>query len=123
LQPGLEMRACDYAAHLRWLEAFRLEIARLFRTRCDAVLTPSLPVSAPGAAYDDVIAVSARLSRFTWVWAAARCPALSLPCGFTGNGLPISLQLAGPRWSEPLLLRLGHAFQLTSEWHLRRPPL
>jgi aspartyl-tRNA(Asn)/glutamyl-tRNA(Gln) amidotransferase subunit A len=123
LQPGLEMRAIDYAAHLRWLEGFRLEIAQLFRTRCDVVLTPTLPVTAPGAAYDDVIAVSARLSRFTWVWPAARCPALSLPCGFDQEGLPIGLQLAGPRWSEPLLLRLGHAFQLASDWHRRRPPL
>jgi aspartyl-tRNA(Asn)/glutamyl-tRNA(Gln) amidotransferase subunit A len=123
LQPGLEMRAIDYAAHLRWIEGFRLEVARLFASRCDAVLTPTLPVTAPGASYDDVIAVSARLSRFTWAWPAARCPALSLPCGFDRLGLPIGLQIAGPRWSEPLLLRTGHAFQLASDWHRREPPL
>jgi amidase len=33
------------------------------------------------------------------------------------------MQLAGPRWSEPLLLRAGHAYQSVTDWHLRRPAL
>jgi aspartyl-tRNA(Asn)/glutamyl-tRNA(Gln) amidotransferase subunit A len=79
---------------------------------------------APAAGDErDVIAVTARLTRFTWVWSAARCPALALPCGFDRGGLPIGLQLAGPRWSEPLLLRIGHAYQGASDWHRRRPDL
>ena len=35
----------------------------------------------------------------------------------------VGLQLAGRPWAEPLLLRLGHAYQQASDWHLRRPPV
>ena len=124
LRPGLELRAVDYAASLRWLEGWRAQVGELFRERCDVVLTPTMPCTAPLIEPgDDVIAVSTRLSRFTWLWPAARVPALSVPCGFDAHGLPIGMQLAGPRWSEPLLLRLGHAYQSITDWHRRRPPL
>ena len=124
LRPGLELRAIDYAASLRWLEGWRVQVEELFREGCDLVLTPTMPCTAPPIEPDDdVIAVSSRLSRFTWLWPAARVPALSVPCGFDSCGLPIGMQLAGPRWSEPLLLRLGHAYQTVTDWHRRRPPL
>jgi Asp-tRNA(Asn)/Glu-tRNA(Gln) amidotransferase A subunit family amidase len=38
-------------------------------------------------------------------------PTISVPCGFTKSGLPIGLQIAGPRWREDLVLRLGHAYE------------
>lgn len=124
LQPGLELAAIDYAASLRWIESWRHETARLFRERCEVVLTPTMPCGAPLAeGIDDIIRFSEQLSRFTWVWSAAGVPALSVPCGFDGDGLPIGMQLAGTRWSEPLLLRIGHAYQGATDWHLRRPPL
>jgi aspartyl-tRNA(Asn)/glutamyl-tRNA(Gln) amidotransferase subunit A len=124
LQPGLDLRAVDYAASLRWLEGWRRQVAQLFQERCDLVLTPTMPCTAPPIEPDhDVIAVSTRLSRFTWLWPAAGVPALSVPCGFDAHGLPIGMQLAGPRWSEPLLLRAGHAYQAATAWHLRRPAL
>jgi aspartyl-tRNA(Asn)/glutamyl-tRNA(Gln) amidotransferase subunit A len=124
LQPGLELRAIDYARSLRWLEGWRQQVAQLFRQRCDLVLTPTMPCTAPPIEPgDDVIAVSTQLSRFTWVWPAAGAPALSVPCGFDAHDLPIGMQLAGPRWSEPLLLRVGHAYQSVTDWHLRRPAL
>ena len=50
-------------------------------------------------------------------------PALSIPCGFTANGLPIGLTLAGPRFSEGRLLALAHAYQQQTDFHQRRPPL
>jgi aspartyl-tRNA(Asn)/glutamyl-tRNA(Gln) amidotransferase subunit A len=124
LQPGLELRAIDYAGSLRWLEAWRRQLEQLFAQRCDLVLTPTMPCPAPRIEPDDdVIAVSTRLSRFTWLWPAAGVPALSVPCGFDAHGLPLGMQLAGPRWSEPLLLRAGHAYQAVTDWHLRRPRL
>jgi aspartyl-tRNA(Asn)/glutamyl-tRNA(Gln) amidotransferase subunit A len=124
LQPGLESRAIDYARSLRWVEGWRRQLAELFRQRCNLVLTPTMPCTAPPIEPEhDVIAVSTRLSRFTWVWPAAGVPALSVPCGFDAHGLPIGMQLAGPRWSEPLLLRVGHAYQAVTDWHLRRPAL
>jgi aspartyl-tRNA(Asn)/glutamyl-tRNA(Gln) amidotransferase subunit A len=52
----------------------------------------------------------------------AGVPALSVPCGFS-NGMPVGMQLIGRQLSEDVLLQVGHAYQSTTDWHLRQPPL
>jgi Asp-tRNA(Asn)/Glu-tRNA(Gln) amidotransferase A subunit family amidase len=46
-----------------------------------------------------------------------------VPCGFSGEGLPVGMQLAAPWWREATLLRLGAAYQRETDWHLRVPEL
>lgn len=48
-------------------------------------------------------------------------PALSLPCGFSADGLPIGLMIAGPRFSEARILALASAFERNTPWHTQRP--
>lgn len=48
-------------------------------------------------------------------------PTLSVPCGFSAEGWPLSVQFVGRRLSEAVLCRVGHAFERNAEWHLRRP--
>jgi aspartyl-tRNA(Asn)/glutamyl-tRNA(Gln) amidotransferase subunit A len=60
---------------------------------------------------------------FTTPAALAGAPALALPCGFTGSGLPLSLQIIGRRHDDATALRVGHAYEQATEWHRRRPPL
>lgn len=50
-------------------------------------------------------------------------PAISIPCGFTEDGLPIGLQLLGGWFEEATLLQAADAFEQATEWHKRRPPL
>jgi len=50
-------------------------------------------------------------------------PAISLPCGFTSNGMPIGLMIAGPHFSEGKVLALAYAYQQATDWHTKRPPL
>ena len=50
-------------------------------------------------------------------------PALSMPCGMSTQGLPIGLQIAGRPWEESTVLRVAHAYQQSTDWHRRRPPL
>jgi aspartyl-tRNA(Asn)/glutamyl-tRNA(Gln) amidotransferase subunit A len=50
-------------------------------------------------------------------------PALSVPGGFTNDGLPVGLQFIGRTFDEATILRLGHAFQQITDWHKQRPPL
>lgn len=50
-------------------------------------------------------------------------PAISAPCGFTRNGLPIGLEIAGPHFSESRILALAQAYQNATEWHTRKPKL
>ena len=51
----------------------------------------------------------------------AGLPGLAIPCGFSKSGLPIGMQLIGPRWSEDLLFEVGKKYQELTEWHLKRP--
>jgi len=46
-----------------------------------------------------------------------------VPCGFSGKGLPIGLQLMGRHFNEEMLIRVAHRFEQTTEFHKRRPEL
>jgi aspartyl-tRNA(Asn)/glutamyl-tRNA(Gln) amidotransferase subunit A len=48
-------------------------------------------------------------------------PAISVPCGITRDGMPIGLQIAGPRFGESRVLALAHAYEQATDWN-RRPP-
>jgi aspartyl-tRNA(Asn)/glutamyl-tRNA(Gln) amidotransferase subunit A len=50
-------------------------------------------------------------------------PAISVPCGFTSNGLPVGLMIAGPRFSEGKVLALAHAFEQATDFHTKKPPI
>ena len=60
---------------------------------------------------------------FTFPFNLTQQPAMSVPCGFTSDGLPIGLQLVGPMHREDLVLRAAQAYQQATEHHLRRPLL
>ncbi len=123
LQPGLDMRAVDYAHRLRWLEDWQVRCEAFFRDEADAMITPTVPIVAPEVGDDSKLTeVSSRLSRFCWTWPAARTPALSVPCGFS-EGLPIGMQIAAGRWQDARVLTLGHAFQQVTGWHRMMPDL
>ncbi len=93
-------------------------------TQVDAIACPTSPVlpiaigekvADPLAMYlIDVYTVSANL---------AGIPGISIPCGLGGSNLPIGLQLMGPHFAEDRLLRIAHAYQQQTDWHLRTPPL
>ena len=50
-------------------------------------------------------------------------PTISIPCGFSKDGMPIGLQISGPRFAEVNVLALAYAYQQATDWHSRKPPL
>ena len=64
-----------------------------------------------------------RLQRFTVPFDYNGAPTLSLPCGRSSEGLPLSLQLAGKPLGEPLLCRLGAAYEAATVWHNMHPDI
>jgi amidase len=50
-------------------------------------------------------------------------PTITLPAGFTREGLPLGVRLVGAHLREDLLVRAGRAFQNATDWHARRPPV
>lgn len=85
------------------------------------LLTPTTPSAAPEREGQDAIATVARLTTNTSPFNLTGLPALSVPCGFTRDGLPIGLQLAAGPWREALLLRTARAYEAATSWHERHP--
>jgi aspartyl-tRNA(Asn)/glutamyl-tRNA(Gln) amidotransferase subunit A len=50
-------------------------------------------------------------------------PTITVPCGFSKDGMPLGLQIAGRQFAEIDVLALAFAYQEATEWHKRRPPL
>ncbi len=80
----------------------------------------SPPTPAPAAAESRNLGP---LDEITLPFNAYGIPDITLPCGYSKDGMPIGLQLAGPTGSEPALLAVARAYQLATDWHTRRPNL
>lgn len=126
LQNGLAIPAVLYLEAMRWrgaaLSAHLAAVAGV-----DAVIAPVAPVAAPTIAESDVgnspdaESVIQRLTRFTRPINYLGLPSLSIPAGFTRNGLPVGMQLIGRSFDEAMLLRIGAAFQRATDFHDRMP--
>jgi len=75
-------------------------------------------VTAEGRTID----VRGALTRFARAFNATGLPAATVPCGFTADGLPIGLQVAGRPFDEAMVLRVAHAYEQVAGWTQRRPP-
>jgi aspartyl-tRNA(Asn)/glutamyl-tRNA(Gln) amidotransferase subunit A len=126
LQNGLAIPGVTYLEALRWrgpaLAAHNAAVAGV-----DAMIAPVAPVAAPTIAESDVgnspdaESVIQRLTRFTRPINYLGLPALSIPAGFTSSGLPVGMQLVGRSFDESTLLRIGAAFQRSTDFHDRVP--
>lgn len=90
----------------------------------DAIAAPVAPTTAfkIGGHGDDPLAMYLE-DVFTLPANLAGVPGLAFPVGFDGEGLPIGMQLMGRHFDETTLFRLAHAYQSSTNWHLRRPAL
>jgi amidase len=84
-------------------------------------ITHALQVG-PLAAYHAAWSKAApRSAEFTMPMDLAGVPAICLPCGFSADGLPYSIQFTGRRLSEAMLIRVAHAYEQATGWHRRHP--
>lgn len=60
---------------------------------------------------------------FTGPYNLTGLPAVSVPCGFTADGLPVGLQIAGRPFDESTVLRAAYAYEQASRWFERHPPV
>jgi aspartyl-tRNA(Asn)/glutamyl-tRNA(Gln) amidotransferase subunit A len=60
---------------------------------------------------------------FTLPASLAGIPGISIPCGFSGEGLPIGLQILAPHFEERLALQVAYNFEQNTDFHRRRPEL
>jgi aspartyl-tRNA(Asn)/glutamyl-tRNA(Gln) amidotransferase subunit A len=127
IQSGANISAADALRASRDLKARRHAIRKIF-DEVDVLLTPTVPIPPPLIAdlreHPDSLRsqelIMLRNTRPFNVWGI---PAISVPCGFTEDGLPIGLQLAAAFWREDVVLQAAHAYEQATEWHKKRPPL
>jgi aspartyl-tRNA(Asn)/glutamyl-tRNA(Gln) amidotransferase subunit A len=127
LEAGEKVTAVDYLRSFDVQKQVRAEFETAF-ARVEAIVAPTVPIPAPriderklriGGEEETVRSALIRLNRpanFTGL------PAISLPCGFTQQGLPIGLQIIGRAFDEARVLQLAYTYEQANPWRLRRPP-
>ena len=128
LEAGLFISAADYLRAQQGRAVFDRAARRLLDD-VDLLAGPTEPVTAPPLLQQRVLAgeqetgTVAALTQYTRPYNITGFPAISIPCGFSSDDLPIGLQLAGRPFDEETVLRAAHAYEQSTPWHTRRPPL
>jgi len=123
--PGIELSAVDF------LEAFEVwrRLRDSFAARTDGIdaflvpstMLPARPVVAVDATPESYARFNADYLRNTSIGNRLEWCGLSVPCGFTADGLPVGMTIHAPAMHEHVALRVGHAYQQATDWHRRRP--
>jgi aspartyl-tRNA(Asn)/glutamyl-tRNA(Gln) amidotransferase subunit A len=122
LEAGRSLSSTDYSLSRHTQIEGRRFMEEMFQ-KYDLLILPTTPITAPLIEGTDAIEQARRLTRFTAPFNLTGLPALSLPCGFDSNGLPIGLQLVSGPWKERIIIDAGHAFEGVTDWHRKFPPI
>jgi amidase len=123
---GRSLSALDLGKLLLMRARLKGEIERTLAT-VDFLLMPVMGVATPSlaamkAAGRTPETVAARL-RYTAPFDMSGHPTLTLPGGMSADGVPVGFQIVGHAFDEAGILAAGHAYQLATDWHLRRPSI
>jgi len=114
-----------YDAYYRKAQQVRRLIAQDFRRAhadCDVIMGPTAPTAAfkCGAKIEDPVQMYLN-DIFTVAGNLTGAPAISIPCGFTRDGLPIGLHIQGDYFTDAKILNAAHRYQQATDWHTRAP--
>jgi Asp-tRNA(Asn)/Glu-tRNA(Gln) amidotransferase A subunit family amidase len=128
VEPGLKLTLGDYLGAQTSITTFLEQSAPDFWKDCDVLATPTLavpPFSTKLPLGPDRVAgekIDPQVGwAFTWPFNLTGQPAMSIPCGWTNDGLPLGLQLVGRRGADGLVLRVAAAIEALAPWSDRRP--
>ena len=126
LLSGQQVLAVDYL-RAQYERRIFASAVRTVMHQVDALALPTIPIPAiPITHIDQEIVIdgvtkqaTVSLLSLTMPFNLAGLPAVSCPCGFTGDGLPVGLQLVGKPFEEASVLRIAHTYQQLTDWHRR----
>jgi aspartyl-tRNA(Asn)/glutamyl-tRNA(Gln) amidotransferase subunit A len=120
---GAFVQAADFVQAQRVRRLSQEKLAEVFGG-VDAIVMPTTGIAAPPLSDITPTGVFDALGLiYTPYWDAVGNPALVVPMGFNGNGLPMSLQIGGKPFDEATILKVGDAYQTATDWHLAVPPV
>jgi aspartyl-tRNA(Asn)/glutamyl-tRNA(Gln) amidotransferase subunit A len=120
LQTGAAYTSSEYILARRTQTLMRRKFSDFFND-FDILLTPATAITAPMIEGPDAIEQARRLTRFTAPFNLTGLPAISIPCGFDAQGLPIGLQIIVRPWAEAKLLQAAYAYEQATGWHTQQP--
>lgn len=122
LETGAGFTSTEYALARRTQSEVRRRCDLLFE-EYDVLILPTTPIAAPVLEGENAIERARLLTRFTAPFNLTGLPALTVPCGFTSEGLPIGLQIVSRAWNESGVLRIGYTYQEATSWHKMKPSI
>ena len=128
LEEGLFISAAEYLRAQQARQVFCQQVAGLLES-VDLLAGPVEPVTAPKILERRIeiggqaLPAVPMLTKYTRVYNITGSPAISVPCGFGPDELPVGLHLAGRNFDELTVLRAAYAYQQATDWHTRRPPI
>ena len=124
LDMGAKVTGADYVRANILRDACTGHIRRVFEG-IDVLVCPSMSapphVVTPELLYGPKEDRATKFQRFTVPFDYNGAPTLSVPCGMNSEGLPLSIQFVGKHLTEPLLCRVGHAYESATPWHNLHP--
>lgn len=122
LEIGARFTSSEYALARRIQTEAKRRCELLFEDY-DVLILPTVPIPAPVLEGENAVERARLLTRFTAPFNLTGLPALSVPCGFSKEGLPIGLQIVSRAWNESGVLRAGYSYQQATEWHKVKPKI
>jgi aspartyl-tRNA(Asn)/glutamyl-tRNA(Gln) amidotransferase subunit A len=122
LQAGSQVAAAAYIRSRRELDEARRAIGSTF-SNVDLLITPTTAIPPPTIEEAIRLGIEVELNRNTAPFNVFGLPTISIPCGFTNDGLPIGMQISGPRLGEAKVLALAYAYERATGWQRRQPAL
>jgi len=122
LEIGRSFTSTEYALARQTQAEIKHRLENMFR-EFDLLILPSTAIPAPLIEGNDAVEQARRLTRFTAPFNLAGLPAISIPCGFNPEGLPIGLQIVSGVWKEASILRAARAYERQTDWGQHIPPL
>jgi amidase len=126
LEYGARLSAAEYAKAHQLRVAFARHCQQIFE-QVEVFACPGFFMQAPPVGvldpYGPFSPDIAPFMRFTAPFNFSGNPTLSVPAGFSDDGMPHGIQLVGPLLGEAILCQVGYAYEQATEWHRRRPPL
>jgi aspartyl-tRNA(Asn)/glutamyl-tRNA(Gln) amidotransferase subunit A len=127
LRQGQFLTATQYLRAQRVRSLIVTEVRDVLR-RYTALVLPTIPVVAPAIGQPTVTLggrpgdARGAVTRFVRLINLVGLPAITVPCGFGADGLPVGLQIVGRSMDEATVLAIAHAYEQATPWHTRRPP-
>ena len=122
------MLSTDFVRAQRARSILKAELASALEV-VDLLVTPTVPVPAPrinqsAIEWDDgTEPVVAALTRNTRLFNLTGLPAITVPCGFTSQNLPVGLQIIGRAFDEATILRAAYTYEQDARWWAHQPDM